>query len=113
MNNEEYVCDKCNGKGNLPTKNPDVVKQCPKCYGKKKLDWIENVVGVTKIKASFNEIQKEMMDILGAKIAKQIDDDILKEIIKDAKDQNKEEKKKDLDKLSIKNYFSILNTISS
>jgi hypothetical protein len=34
------ICSKCNGKGRLFS------GICPKCWGKKKLDWIENVVGV-------------------------------------------------------------------
>lgn len=81
MDDEKYICNKCNGKGHLPTKNPDVVKMCPKCHGKKELDWIENVVGVTKTKEPF-DIHKDMMDILAEQIAKKVDEDIVNELIK-------------------------------
>ena len=37
----ETICDKCNGVG-----RDQYSMICSKCYGKKKLDWIEKVVGV-------------------------------------------------------------------
>jgi len=77
MENETYLCDKCNGKGNIPTKNPDVVKVCPKCHGKKELDWIENVVGVTKIK-SFTDIQQEIIEQMGDDMVKKVDEEMMK-----------------------------------
>ena len=41
------ICDKCNGTGNiLEDNNIDIYDKCNKCYGKKDLDWIENIVGV-------------------------------------------------------------------
>lgn len=35
----EVICSKCGGEG-----------PCSKCHGRKKLDWIENVVGVKSIR---------------------------------------------------------------
>lgn len=78
----EYICDKCNGRGNIPTRNPDVVIKCPKCFGKQKLDWIENVVGVTKLKGKI-DVPQEWINFAAKELAKQIDDDILKGMYKE------------------------------
>lgn len=40
------ICSKCNGEGRIKHKGSRWSDICPKCWGKKKLDWIENVVGV-------------------------------------------------------------------
>jgi hypothetical protein len=37
-------CPKCNGKGYLLTRKR-VLYRCPKCLGRRELDWVENVVG--------------------------------------------------------------------
>jgi hypothetical protein len=38
------VCDECNGTGI----NKDNSWFCDKCKGKKELDWIENIIGVSE-----------------------------------------------------------------
>ena len=43
LNEGEMVCSKCNGEGEIPGHRR---KFCPKCKGKGKLDWIENIMGV-------------------------------------------------------------------
>jgi RecJ-like exonuclease len=40
----EVICDVCKGKGNYPESKYLIC--CPKCQGKKKLDWCEQIVGV-------------------------------------------------------------------
>lgn len=90
LNDQYYTCDKCNGRGNIPTKNPDVVKQCSKCFGKKQLDWIENLVGVTKYKPTFDEVQQDILNVLSMELAKKIDEEILNSIFKET---DKDEKK--------------------
>lgn len=42
---EKILCDRCNGKGYY------VYKEgwnhiCPKCLGRKELDWLQNIIGV-------------------------------------------------------------------
>jgi len=78
----EYLCDKCNGRGSLPTRNPDVVTKCPKCHGKKKLDWIENVIGVTKNKSQETlDMMQQWSNIAADHMAQKIDEDIIKAIL--------------------------------
>ena len=45
----EMICDKCNGSGSCNTKysqetSPYYVR-CPKCKGRGKVDWVENIIG--------------------------------------------------------------------
>ena len=46
------ICDKCGGRGftkeGTPTTDGTIIQEmnCPKCRGKKELDWIENIIGV-------------------------------------------------------------------
>jgi DnaJ-class molecular chaperone len=39
-------CDKCGGEGTIYKHNIYMNKPCDKCFGKKELDWVENIVGV-------------------------------------------------------------------
>lgn len=49
MNPGEMLCDKCNGTGFVNSKDGPLQEEvCPKCRGQRKIDWVENVVGVTK-----------------------------------------------------------------
>jgi len=57
MDSQEYIiykCPKCEGKPlpNITTKNGIVFTNviCDFCYGKKELNWIENIFGVIKSK---------------------------------------------------------------
>lgn len=77
----EYLCDKCNGRGSLPTRNPDVVTKCPKCHGKKKLDWIENIIGVTKNKPEQLDVMKEWVKVAANEFAKKVDEDIIHDLL--------------------------------
>ena len=51
MINELYICSQCDGKGTTPlnTVNGEAQKICSKCFGAKKLDWIENIIGKESI----------------------------------------------------------------
>ena len=64
----EYICDKCNGTGNMKCfkpielyqfeknmnmKSSDTYCICSKCKGKGKLNWIENILGVQKLELVF------------------------------------------------------------
>ena len=45
---DEFICDKCNGTGIYPPVLEDIQHMqttCDKCWGAKKLDWIEYIVG--------------------------------------------------------------------
>lgn len=43
----EVICPRCNGTGYDPNQGTYWPKQyCKKCRGNKKIDWIENIVGV-------------------------------------------------------------------
>jgi hypothetical protein len=41
LNEGDIICDVCKGWGRISG------KLCPKCFGNRKLDWIENVLGVS------------------------------------------------------------------
>jgi len=50
---ELIECNKCDGKGSINYDGTDVVsgmysdwRICPKCRGKRRIDWIENIIGV-------------------------------------------------------------------
>lgn len=52
-NLEKIICDECKGDGEIyvePFDDPEAwwFKPCPKCKGNKKLDWIEQIVGVSE-----------------------------------------------------------------
>lgn len=49
INQQNYICKECKGKGTkkIRTKYKTFVTIfCPECKGKGYLDWIENIVGV-------------------------------------------------------------------
>jgi len=41
LNEGDIICDTCKGWGRVDG------KLCPKCFGNRKLDWIENVLGIS------------------------------------------------------------------
>lgn len=41
----ETICPKCGGKGIYPVELDDPRERCHKCWGEKKLDWIEMAMG--------------------------------------------------------------------
>jgi DnaJ-class molecular chaperone len=46
----KIVCNVCNGKRKLKIKEDNPISYyCPKCHGKGKLDWVENIVGYKNI----------------------------------------------------------------
>jgi len=48
-------CDKCNGKGLIPSKEVYLFKElCPKCKGNKELDWLEIIFGAKNIAEKLN-----------------------------------------------------------
>jgi hypothetical protein len=67
LNPGKIICDKCNGRGEIVepfseshnSYDCDFIT-CPKCKGNKKVDWIENVVGVkeTKFEAYLRSVEK-------------------------------------------------------
>lgn len=42
----ELVCSLCNGWGKVYHKDDDGIFQCPRCKGRGKLDWVENIMGI-------------------------------------------------------------------
>ena len=41
----EHLCDKCGGRGLYPLSETYEKERCDKCWGEKKLDWIERAMG--------------------------------------------------------------------
>jgi DnaJ-class molecular chaperone len=61
MRDGEVVCNKCDGRGCLDVLgSPDLLQQCPKCKGNKKVDWIENVIGKKYIEFDIEPIDFPM-----------------------------------------------------
>ena len=84
----EYIkCDKCNGNG-IVLEKEFLGNICPKCDGKKELDWVENIVGV-KRKFSFEAfssiIPNEVVEHLSKEICLDVDRHIMEKIIKNGK----------------------------
>jgi len=54
----EIVCDKCSGTGRTEVKRNSInfyaSGMCPKCLGKGKLDWIENITGIKRFLFNFD-----------------------------------------------------------
>lgn len=102
----EIICDKCSGYGSYPLphklKNNELSGLCPKCWGNKKVDWIENAMGVQKPDLSFFDssasissssitsdsldssicingvpLDDHIMNIMGQQIAEQVDKQIM------------------------------------
>lgn len=44
LNKGEVLCPKCNGMGGISV-NEELARECPRCYGARKLDWIELCIG--------------------------------------------------------------------
>ncbi len=57
---EKIICDKCKGTG-IGKSN---FYACTKCWGAKKLDWVENVVGKKPPREGFNAINLTHKDIM-------------------------------------------------
>lgn len=94
----EIFCDKCNGTGTYPSGMYQL--RCPKCQGKKKLDWCEQIVGVTPKEMSYlsfqtyiNDVynaattihpyQEKIMEEMSLSLAKKIDQEILDTLTSD------------------------------
>jgi hypothetical protein len=57
--NDNIICDECNGKGNVPFKNQDILNdfhRCKKCRGLGKLNWIENIFGRKELIRGMDEM---------------------------------------------------------
>jgi DnaJ-class molecular chaperone len=94
----EIICPKCNGTGGIESGSlRDAAKTCRKCFGDGKLDWIEAAMGKVrrmlqgkwtvdyseKMKCMFSsDLEKEMRDVLGSEIAKDIDKEIMNELVR-------------------------------
>lgn len=42
----EVICPECEGYGQICKEDSFMILRCPKCQGKKKLDWVERITGV-------------------------------------------------------------------
>jgi DnaJ-class molecular chaperone len=56
----EVICDKCEGKGIIISRDSKIptVYTCIKCYGKGKLDWVDNATRKNTL-LGFEIIEKE------------------------------------------------------
>jgi hypothetical protein len=63
-----------------------------KCQGNKKVDWIENIIGVTKNKPEESDIMKEWAKAAAEQIAKNIDKEIVESILNEEKPKDEENK---------------------
>jgi len=66
------ICDQCEGTGKVPVSKHNGItvieslKQCPKCVGHGKVDWVENVVGKRKTsKQALKEVFGALADAMG------------------------------------------------
>ena len=60
MNIKYFLCDVCNGSGKVFNASDTFKKHnvlCPKCRGKTRLDWIENITGAKKRKSRSYTVQ--------------------------------------------------------
>lgn len=103
----DVLCNECDGSGYTIVENENktnaVFEQlniiCPKCYGRGKLDWIENIVGRQKLPPleinfpdmttkNYADFQKEyiceFVDEAAKNIAQDIDKELLKKLTKSA-----------------------------
>lgn len=104
----EMVCDKCEGAGSCNTTYSEETSpyywRCPKCKGKGKVDWVENILGakpllVRGLSASFvtmdeldffkNSEAHEFIELLSREISKDIDNEILRSLKEDSEQNNK------------------------
>jgi len=61
----EIVCDKCSGTGRNQVKNNYIIRgTCPKCFGRGKLDWIENITGIKRFLFNFHDLPKIKPELL-------------------------------------------------
>ena len=99
----EVYCDRCEGTGEIDIKNYKSVTRyfkrnykqiCPKCNGKGKLDWIENVMGKKKEYSDFDDemsfnYQKQFLNRASEHLAIKIDKQILSSIFDDLEHNTK------------------------
>jgi hypothetical protein len=54
----EFICDRCDGTGYEPGQdlNSNELEICGKCFGRKKLDWIEKLVGKKRPRLYIDDI---------------------------------------------------------
>ena len=95
----DIICDKCSGKGWLEGKT-DWYYNCDKCYGARKLDWVERIMGKANpfpkraLKANWTiemeedlvaihdvNLESEIIDILAEELAEKVDEEIMGNII--------------------------------
>ena len=49
------VCDMCGGIGYYRHADPYILQWCPKCHGKREVDWTEEILGV-----DYNDVDAEL-----------------------------------------------------
>jgi len=80
----EQFCEKCKGKGKVKSSNNSLLI-CSKCYGVGKLDWIEKAMG--KRMPSYKEMEEWIVDKMGEEICREIDNEIIEQTLKEARDE--------------------------
>jgi hypothetical protein len=96
---EKFICDRCNGKGRIPSNVDGGRETCTKCFGDGELNWLERIFGKTPpvlrrlngnwtIKTEKDltdlysvDLQSEIVDVISKKITEDIDKEILNELI--------------------------------
>lgn len=93
LQENELVCDKCNGTGCIPSEfSPsELASRCPKCQGDGWVDWISNITGKpirymygSSSMSSGTSGTDIICDQMAKEISDQIDKDILETIITQA-----------------------------
>ena len=98
IDNGEECCPKCKGKGCVRKYKKTTYYEfnpllaCDKCLGNGKIDWVEKITGVPQSKNAIttNFTHEQVLNEVTFEFARQVDNDILRTVIKKA-EQNQNE----------------------
>ncbi len=78
-------CSDCDGQG-FKFIDEETARVCPKCKGKGVVDFITNVLGPRPL--TVEESLQEIISSMAEKLAEQVDEDIMGQLLGDKRDRN-------------------------